>query len=86
MNKSTDHEDISFNIVRKLFSEMCDPLKNILRFPLEKRMFSTHLKIAKVTLFKAVDTADLSKHRPKSVIPCFSKMLDRLIIVSINVY
>ena len=37
------------------------------------------MKIAKVTpVFKGGDSADLSNYRPISVLPCFSKILERL--------
>ena len=37
------------------------------------------MKIAKVTpVFKEGDSADLSNYRPISVLPCFSKFLERL--------
>ena len=43
-------------------------------------MLPDNLTIAKVTsLFKAGDTADLSNYRPKSVLPCFSKMPEGVI-------
>ena len=37
------------------------------------------MKITKVTaVFKGDDSADLSNYRPISVLPCFSKILERL--------
>ena len=51
-----------------------------LDFLLEKGVLPDNLTIAKVTsLFKAGDTADLSNYRPKSVLPCFSKMPEGVI-------
>ena len=42
-------------------------------------MFPDKLKIARVTpVYKAGDSSDLTNYRPISVLPCFSKILERI--------
>ena len=46
---------------------------------LENGVFPDNLKIAKVTpIYKAGDNSDISNYWPISVLPCFSKILERL--------
>ena len=79
MNKSAGHDQISFNVIKNCFGELCNPLKYIFNLPFEKGIFPDQMKIAKVTrVFKGGESADLSNYRPISVLPCFSKILDRL--------
>ena len=47
INKSPGYDGISFNVLKKCFSSLCEPLKYL--FNLEKGIFPGDLKIAKVT-------------------------------------
>ena len=50
-----------------------------LNLSLEEGVFPDGLKTAKVTpIFKAGDSNDVSSYRPISLLPCFSKILERL--------
>ena len=51
----------------------------IFNLSLQKGAFPDELKIAKVTpVFKADDVNELGNCRPISVLPCFSKILERI--------
>ena len=79
MNKSAGYDEISFNVIKNCFGELCNPLKYIFNLSFEKGIFPDRMKIAKVTpVFKWGDSADLNNYRPVSVLPCFSKILERL--------
>ena len=79
INKSPVYDDISFNVVKKCFSSLCEPLKYLCNLSIEKGIFPDDLKIAKVTpIYKADDKSDLSNYRPISVLSCFSKILERI--------
>ena len=79
INKSPVYDDISFNVVKKCFSSLCEPLKYLFNLSIEKGIFPDDLKIAKVTpIYKADDKSDLSNYRPISVLSCFSKILERI--------
>ena len=46
---------------------------------IEKGVFPDDLKIARVTpIYKGEDSRDVSNYRPISVLPCFSKILERI--------
>ena len=80
INKSPDYDDISFNVFKKCFSSLCEPLKYLFNLSIEKGIFPDDLEIAKVTpIYKTDDISNLSNYRPKSVLPCFSKILERII-------
>ena len=80
INKSIGHVDISYNVASKCFGELYSPLKHIFDLSFENGIFPDSLKIAKVTqVYKSGDSSSLSNYRPISVLPCFSKMLERII-------
>ena len=79
INKSPGVDDVSFNIIKKCFGVLCEPLIYLFQLSLENGVFPDDLKIAKVTpIYKAGDNGDISNYRPISVLPCFSKILERL--------
>ena len=78
-NKSTGYDDIRYNVVKNCFNELCDPLLHIFNLPSSSGIFPDSLKIGKVTpIYKAGDNSDLGNYRPISVLPCFSKILERI--------
>ena len=65
-------------VIHKMPGVLCEPLIYLFQPSLEKGEFD--LKIAKVTpVYKAVYNSDKSSYRPISVLPCFSKILERLV-------
>ena len=79
INKSPGYDEISFNVVKNCFGPLLKPLMFIFNLSLQKGSFPDELKIAKVTLvFKADDVNELGNYRPISVLPCFSKILERI--------
>ena len=79
-NKSLGYDGISFNVIKYCFEPLSTSLLNIFNLSLEKGIFPDELKIARVTLIsKTSDENDFGNYRPISVLPCFSKMLERII-------
>ena len=77
-NKAAGFDDLSSNII-----DAYDNLKNILfhvfKVSIEQGIFSDSLKIAKVTpIFKSGDKDNVSNYRPISILPVFSKVLERI--------
>ena len=70
---------MSFNVVKKCFDELCEPLKYLFNLSIVKGIFPDDLKIAKVTpIYKADSSSNISNYRPISVLPCFLKMLEQI--------
>ena len=87
INKSPGHDGVSFNVIKKCFGELCEPLKYLFNLSIVKGIFPDDLKIAKVTpIYKADNSSNISNYRPISVLPCFSKMLERIIYSRLQKY
>ena len=79
MNKSTGADEISFNVIKNCFGELNDILRYVFDLSLQAGVFPDPLKIAKVTpVFKTDDLKKISNYRLISVLPCFSKILERI--------
>ena len=77
--KSPGFYEISFDIVKQNFNSLLVPVRYIFDISLKSGTFLEKMKIARVTLvFKSSDTSLLTNYRPRSVIPCFSKMLEKI--------
>ena len=78
-NKSPGHDDIGNMIVKKVATEISKPLSTIFNCSLKTGVVPEQLKIAKVIpIYKKEDVEIFSNYRPVSVLPCFSKILERL--------
>ena len=66
-------------MIKNHFSELSVPLKRLFNLSIETELFPDKLKIVRVTLvYKAGDSSDLTNYRPISVLPCFSKIIERI--------
>ena len=79
INKSSGYDGISFNVVKNYFGPLIKPLMYIFNLSLAKGIFPDDLKIARVTpVFKAGNENEVGNYRPISILPCFSKILERI--------
>ena len=86
-NKSAGYDDISYDIVKNCFGELCESLLHIFNLSSSSGIFLDSLKIRKVTpIYKASDSSDLGSYRPISALPCFSKILERIIYNRVYTY
>ena len=78
--KSAGYDDISPTIVKSVIPFISKPLAFIFNLSLSTGVFPTALKVAKVIpVFKKDDPHLFSNYRPISLLPCFSKILERLV-------
>ena len=79
-NKSPGHDGIGNFIVKNVAHIISGPLADIFNLSLSTGSVAEHLKVAKVIpIFKKENVEIFSNYRPVSVLPCFSKILERLI-------
>jgi hypothetical protein len=78
-NSSPGWDTIPMEIVKKTFHLLVQPLTHICNMSLLSGYFPTELKIAKIIpIYKSGDTTLFSNYRPVSVLPSFSKILEKI--------
>ena len=78
--KSAGADDVSPSIVKRVIPCISKPLTYIFNLSFSTGVFPSALKVAKVIpIFKKDDPHVFSNYRPISLLPCFSKILERLI-------
>ena len=83
--RSADFEDISMDTVAKVVSVICKPLAHICNISFKTGVFPSRMKIAKVIpMFKSGTKTDVTNYRPISLLPQFSKILEKLFLTRIN--
>ena len=87
INKNPGHDGVRFNLIKKCFGELCEPLKYLFNLSIVKGIFPDDLKIVKVTpKYKADSSSNISNYRPISVLPCFSKMIELIMYNRLQKY
>lgn len=76
---SAGYDGITAKVVKVSFSSFIQPLTHILNLSLTQGKVPDELKIAKVLpLFKSGDVTLVNNYRPVSVLPLFSKIMEKL--------
>ena len=74
------YDCISMNVVKGSFDLICTPLTYIINLSLNSGVVPQEMKIARVIpLFKSGDNSLFTNYRPVSVLPVFSKFLERIV-------
>ena len=77
--KACGFDEINPNVINSSFNELVVPIFHIFKLSLKTECFTEKLKIAKITpLFKSGETDLLNNYRLISVLPVFSKILERI--------
>ena len=78
--KSSGCDNIPMSIIKRSIGSISSPLTHIVNLSIIHGIVPNELKIARVVpIFKSCDKALFSNYRPISVLPCFSKFLERII-------
>ena len=78
-NKTPGYDNINVNVVKKIYKELKTTLMRIFNLSLSTEIFPGKLNIAKVSpIFKNGEKDLLTNYQPISVLPCFSKILERM--------
>uniref|UniRef100_A0A3B3DH72 Reverse transcriptase domain-containing protein n=1 Tax=Oryzias melastigma TaxID=30732 RepID=A0A3B3DH72_ORYME len=74
------HDGISAFLVKQIKHSILKPLTHIVSLSLATGVVPDDLKVAKVIpLFKADDKACFNNYRPISILPCFSKVFEKVV-------
>ena len=77
--KSKDHDQFDMCLVKKIIPYIVKPLAHICNTSLMNGIFPDRMKIARVIpLFKNGDVKEFSNYRPVSILPQFSKILEKV--------
>ena len=78
-NKAADYDDLSSSIIIDAYDSLKNILFHIFKVSIKQGVFPVSLKIAKVTpIFKSGAKDNISNYRPISILPVFSKVLERI--------
>jgi hypothetical protein len=85
--KSAGIDNFKWKIFKHCVTEILTPLDHICNLSLTQGVFPSRLKVARVTpIYKAKDVSDFTNYRPVSVLPLFSKLLEKLYFSRITKY
>ena len=77
--KSTDSSGINMSLIKEIFKFICKPFTDICNKSFLNGVFPDKMKIAKVIpLFKSGENDTFTNYRPVSLLPQFSKILEKL--------
>ena len=86
-NKILGYDNIHVNVIKVIYEELKRPLFHIFDQSLKSGIFTDKLKIVKVLpIYKSGKKYVLSNYRPISVLPCFSKILERIMYNRLSNY
>ena len=78
--KSPGHDKIKIDLVKQIANEIAYPLKLIINTSLSTGIVPDEFKIAKVIpIYKKDNPEMFGNYRPVSVLPCLSKVLERIV-------
>lgn len=86
-NKSAGFDDIHPSVVKSVIMFIAQPLSKIFNISLSTGLFPDSLKVAKVVpKFKNDDKKLMSNYRPISILPLFSKILEKIMYKRLSSY
>lgn len=74
------NDEVRTTLVKEIKTFIVNPLTFIFSLSLETGVVPNDLKVAKVIpIFKSDDPSSFTNYRPVSILPCFSKILEKLV-------
>ena len=78
-NKAASYDKIPMSIIKRIIDIIAEPIAHIINLSIISGIVPDEMKIARVIpLFKAGDRSIISNYRPVSILPSFSKFLERV--------
>jgi hypothetical protein len=87
-NKSSSgHDSLSSKLIKETSTAILAPLTHILNLSLKHGIVPSKMKLAKVLpIFKSGETSHISNYRPISLLPAFSKVLEKIVYARLFKY
>ena len=77
---SSGHDNISTKLMKDTLDYIIEPITHIINQSLCTDIVPTDMKIAKVVpIYKSSDSTILKNYRPVSLLPAFSKLLEKIV-------
>lgn len=84
---SPGYDDISIKVIKECSSEISPFLSFFINKCFKEGSFPTHLQIAKIIpIFKKGEKCKHSNYRPVSILPSFSKIIEKVFAIRLNDY
>ena len=78
-NASAGYDGIHSKVVKATYRYYLSPLTHVLNLSIQNGFFPDSMKLAKIVpIYKSGDPMAISNYRPVSILPLFSKLLERL--------
>lgn len=79
-NSAAGHDEIKAKLLKEVVPFISKPLTHVFAVSLKTGVVPSDLKVAKVLpLFKEGEPSVFNNYRPISILPCFSKVLEKLV-------
>ena len=86
-NSAAGFDGIPANIVKHVAHSLCIPLTYLCNLSIDQGIVPSSLKIARVVpVFKTGDEDSVNNYRPISILPCFSKVLEKILFSRIYAF
>ena len=87
LKKSSGHDGIDNCLLKSIILSIVNPLVHIFNLSLTTGYVPTNTKIAKVIpIFKKGDALETNNYRPISLLPSFSKVLERIVFIRVTAF
>lgn len=84
-NSAPGHDGIKSILLKETIDHIIQPLTHVISLSFQSGIIPQALKIAKVIpIFKSGDTKVFSNYRPISILPCISKIFEKLVYERLN--
>lgn len=84
---SNDYIDLNMTLIKQTIDVIVEPFLHICNLSLTTGEFPDQMKVAKVIpLFKKANTNDVSNYRPISLLPQFSKILEKIFLNRLHIF
>jgi len=78
--RSAGWDEVPLFVIKKVFGALEEPICRLVNQSLEQGIFPEKLKLAEVKpIFKKGDVNNPSDYRPIALLPCFSKILEKIV-------